>query len=169
MEVWKMVDGFHYEVSNLGRVRNTKTRHVLNASLDVVGYPYVTIYGDNARTCRKVHRLVSTAFLGPRPPGLQCNHINGIKTDNRVENLEWVTCLRNQQHASEIGLKAKGGNVNTAVLTDSEVRSILADTRSQVVLAAEYGVATQTINHIKRGRTWKHLSAIDAAVRAVKP
>lgn len=68
------------------------------------GYLRVTLSVDGKRRNLFVHHLIAEAFHGPRPDGLQLNHRNGIKTDNRPENLEYVTAKENMQHAIRTGL-----------------------------------------------------------------
>ena len=98
MEKWKKIDGFeNYSVSSEGRVRNDKTGRVLKNKL-VRGYQSVMLYP--GRKMMIVHRLVALAFI-PNPSNLpQVNHINEIKTDNRVENLEWCTAKHNINHGT---------------------------------------------------------------------
>lgn len=96
-EVWKPIPGHAgYEVSDQGRVRSFVrggTRY-LRLRLDTRGYYVVTL--GRAFQSKKVHHLVLLAFVGPRPKGYQCDHINTIRTDNRLENLHWVTPSGNQ-------------------------------------------------------------------------
>jgi len=97
-EEWKQVVGFqNYEVSNFGRVRNRYGK-ILNGSINKHGYHTVVLYKNKNQRRVMVHRLVAEAFLGKREVGKEINHINGIKTDNRVENIEWCTKSQNLLH-----------------------------------------------------------------------
>lgn len=96
-----------YEVSNMGRVRGLRryvkgkagSRMVINGrTLRPVmnkGYERVHLCNDGVLKNANVHSLVCTAFHGPCPPGMECMHINGIRTDNRAENLIWGTSAEN--------------------------------------------------------------------------
>ena len=92
-----------YEVSNLGRVSNY--RKVLKTYTLNSGYLAMKLVKDGGRKSVLLHRLVAEHFI-PNPENkLEVNHINGDKTDNRVENLEWVTSSENKKHALNTGLK----------------------------------------------------------------
>lgn len=93
---WKDVLGFegHYQVSYAGQVRNVQSGHVLRGSMRG-GYVNVSLYLDGVRHMRAAHQVVCQAFLGPSPIGHVPNHINGVRNDNRVENLEYVTRSQN--------------------------------------------------------------------------
>lgn len=113
-EVWKDIDGFpSYQVSDLGRVRNKNTLHIKAAQTDNDGYLKVTLVKvDGGTKCCKrktVHRLVAEAFLGGPHPDFQVNHINGVKDDNKVSNLEWVTGSENVKHAYNTKLRKPSG------------------------------------------------------------
>ena len=90
-EKWKRISTHpRYEVSNRGRIRNTKTGHVLSNTKTGNGYLKVNL-GTGPKCTQRVNRLVAFAFLGD-PPGdkVYCHHINHDPSDNRVENLQWV-------------------------------------------------------------------------------
>ena len=124
MEIWKKIEGFNnvYEVSSFGRVRSStrlvertnpnkpttnalytyKEREVKAFSTNK-GYLRIGLYLNGVKTNHQVHRLVSTAFINNLENKEQVNHINGIKDDNRVENLEWCTNLENFIHSVSMG------------------------------------------------------------------
>lgn len=165
-EIFKTVEGYsnRYEVSNYGRVITlfrgiTKLMH---PSFNTKKYLHVTLMKNKKRTCMKVHRLVATAFL-PNPNSLpEVNHKNGIKTDNSVTNLEWISSGDNQRHAYRIGLKKppnlSGENNNSSKLKLVDVISIrlmIANKVKQRSIAKMFGIANGTVNDIKMKRTWK--------------
>lgn len=116
-ETWMPVAGFaHYEVSSMGSVRRTSkpsNRHTAKEKLAPQmrgkGYFAVRLYtsGGDYTIC-SVHRLVAINFL-PKPETADfVNHKNGIKTDNRLENLEWVTAKENTAHSMSVLGKNRG-------------------------------------------------------------
>jgi hypothetical protein len=100
-EIWKDIEGIEdYEVSNNGRIKRKSDNKLLKPTLVGRGYPAINIKGKSYR----VHRLVAQSFISNSESKPQVNHINGIKTDNRAKNLEWVTDAENKQHAIKEGL-----------------------------------------------------------------
>ena len=98
-ERWKSIDGHPlYEVSSAGRVR--RGDFVFKTPIGSAGYPLVML---GNRKHYSVHRLVALAFLEKAPDCTQVNHINGIRSDNRLENLEWCTASQNVKHGFAMG------------------------------------------------------------------
>lgn len=118
MRLWADVPGWEgrYEVSNDGRVRSWAGKrgdeaepHALKQKIDRYGYLVVCLRSRSAGRIEypTVHRLVALAFIENPDEKPQVNHKNGVKTDNRVENLEWATNAENIQHAFDTGLISK--------------------------------------------------------------
>ena len=108
-EIWRSIKDYPgYEVSNLGRVRSFNFNRVRIKTLIThkpTGYIAVYLYKHNKIKNAKVHRLVAQAFI-PNPENKpQVNHIDGDKTNNKADNLEWCTPSENQRHANRTGLR----------------------------------------------------------------
>lgn len=118
-EIWKDVEEFNgvYKISNLGRLKSISrtVKHpkgscvlkekFLSQVINKKGYIEFQITYNGKHYSRKAHRLVADAFISNPLSLPQVNHINGDKTDNRVENLEWCNNSKNQRHAVRIGLR----------------------------------------------------------------
>ena len=108
MSEWKTIEGYSdYEISNKGEVRSFKFGkiRILKQSMSGYGYLKVMLCNNGEKKQLRVHQLVLETFIGPCPDGKECNHQNGIKSENQLSNLEWVTSSENIQHAVQTGLK----------------------------------------------------------------
>lgn len=173
-ETWKAVaDWPNYEASSFGRIRRLSTQRVLSPSTSRQGYLRVTLHGKSVA----VAKLVALAFLGPRPNGLQINHIDGIKANNRPENLEYCTSSENNKHAFRLGLnkggkdhglnrhpeaRLYGSKQHLARFTEDQVKTIRREyatgTTSYIKLAKRFNVHRDTIMQMVTGETWPHVS-----------
>lgn len=105
-EKWKTikVDGCNVNVSNMGRIKY-KTGQIVTGSDTLDGYKSIAIYKNKQKKHKRVHRLVATAFVPNPDSKSQINHIDGNKSNNRADNLEWMTNAENTKHAIDSGLR----------------------------------------------------------------
>lgn len=173
--MWKDIPGTKfYQVNRIGSVRSKDRVSICAGNyarkcsgktlspVSIKGYQYVNLSEFGKRKMFAVHRLVASTFIGSIPLGQTINHKNGMKHDNRVENLEIVTVQMNISHAIETGLtKRKGVSNPKSKLSEHEVLKIrkLLSTGilSSVKIAKLYGVGKAAIQKIKHRRTWRHI------------
>ena len=120
---WKTINGYDdYQVSDEGEVRSLKFGKTIirKPSTNMQGYFRVSLWQNGEEKHYKVHRLVLCAFVGPCPAGMEANHLDGDKSNNRLENLEWIPRSWNCAHAYRIGL----GNIK-AVLQFTKDRQFI--------------------------------------------
>lgn len=164
-EVWKDVIGYEsiYEVSNFGRVKSIKSKKekLLKGRDDSNGYLKVALYKNKTCIQKKIHRLVALVFIENPYNKKTVNHINGIKSDNRLKNLEWATYSENSKHSFDNNLQAprKGVENNKAKLTEHQVLEIrnYKGIFNTYELGIMYGVNNTTIGSILNRKTWKHI------------
>lgn len=174
-KIWKKIPNYSsYEISNYGEIKtfnwkNLGREAIITPALDGGGYLRTMLKRDDGIIHTiKVHRLVAMTFIENPENKPSVNHLNGIRNDNRVTNLEWCTQKENIKHSFNIGLSSNKGDKNPcATLTDDQVREILANyefgktgkkgmTKQQ--LADKYNTTFSVIKRIVQRRTWKHLS-----------
>lgn len=167
-EEWRAIPGYEgiYEASSLGRVRRivalrkARPPGVLRQHQNNWSCMHLHLYKDKVATNFHAHRLVAAAFLGMS--SLEVNHKNGDRTDNRLENLEYVTRAENVAHAMRMGLVARGERNGASRLTIDAVRAIrsryAAGGVSYWSLAREYGVTQMAVSKIVRRKTWAHVA-----------
>lgn len=177
-EIWKPVPGYKewYEVSNHGRVRSwhsndhrTENRRateprILSEGKSGKGYTKVVLcIPGQKKKGHLVHWLVAAAFISPRPEGYDINHKNGIKDDNRPENLEYVTRQENIRHKHHVLGKGRGSNAWRAKLTEEEVLEIVRLSKGGMTdreIGVKFGVTQHAVWRIVHGRNWSWLTGI---------
>lgn len=174
MEVFKEVKDYEgiYFVSNLGNVKSVdhyinnkhsskslKKGRVLKKFESVKGYLQTSLSKETKRFNTGIHRVVAIAFI-PNPENKpQVNHINGIKTDNRVENLEWCTNKENQIHAVKTGLcnPNYGDKHHNSKLTNEDAKNarVLFKTGvSNIELSKNYNISATAMSNILKNKTY---------------
>lgn len=160
-EEWKNIKGYsNYMVSNMGRVKNLNYNHtgrekILKSSVDKIGYMYVGLCKNGKVKYFKVHRLVAEAFYGEIPKGMQVNHINEIKTDNRLENLNLMTPKENCNWGTRnkrVAEKATNGKCSKPVLQiDKTTNEVIAEFPSLREVGRQLGFDNSTISMCCKG------------------
>ncbi len=146
-EVWKEIPGFDlYEASNMGNVRNRKTQRLLEKYQTKNGYERLTLRQSGKYVSRDVHRLVAQAFIPNPEEKNTVNHMNRVKNDNRVENLEWAT-------SSEQSLHARQEKYNDEYSSMGTVPEIIGDEEWRVIEPSGYSVSnTGCVRNDNTGR-----------------
>jgi len=170
MTEWRDIPGYEgfYAASDRGEIMRTMSRTsgkagTIRKTMPLNnGYLLMELSRKGEKRRYLVHQLVALAFLGEPADGLQINHINGIKTDNRLVNLEYVTAGDNQRHAYKIGLRSGDGVKNSqSKLTEDKVKRIRSRYAkgdiTQRQLAEDYGLCQQTIGNVITRKSWDHV------------
>ena len=153
-----------YDISDCGRVKrvrianNTFIGRILKPRPQKAGYLTIVVHKNSVRGTYLIHRLVAAAFIGPCPEGKEVNHIDGVKTNNRADNLEYVTSSENALHACKLGLMVNhvGEKHGMSKLTEKNIHAIrkLFGTMSHKEIGILFNVTRQTITSIYKGDTW---------------
>jgi hypothetical protein len=173
-EIWKPIEGYEgkYEISDHGRVRALYREGEYLARWGIAkmnfpakmmkicrtptGYNYVALSRDSVSIKYLIHRLVLANFIGHDER--QCNHKDGDKDNNHIDNLEYCTPLQNLRHCIDVLGKKRGERMAAAKLKEADIPNIRSDKRSLRLIAADYGVSLQQIHHIKTRKQWGWLA-----------
>lgn len=179
-EEWRTIPGWEgrYEASSRGRVRSLdreitdrrgQVRRIRGRCIRLVknksGYLYVNLHDNARRRFIRLHRCVLEAFKGRAPSSKHVTrHLNGVRTDNRIENLEWGTQKENMEDSVVHGTSNRGDRNGQAKVSRNDVCEIIARYRqggvTQAQLGEEYGVNHAQINRILSGKRWRWLTEL---------
>jgi len=166
-EIWRDIQGYekYYQVSNLGRVKSLQRKgvtkeYILKPLITKAGYHRVALLKNNKPKFFTIHRLLMLAFVPNLQNKDQINHIDGDKSNNVPDNLEWCNCLENRRHATEVLLVHCGENCKTSKLKEDQVLQIYNYAKEGVpgnYIARKFNVDLCTISSIRNSKSWKYL------------
>ena len=168
-EEWRTISHAEgYEVSSFGRIgswlprRNyapeTTERRILKLSVDKDGYARTTLYIKGNPRFFRVCRLVAEAWHGSPEEGQVVRHLDGSRDNDIPSNLRWGTPKENSADSKKHGTARRGEDINTCKLSEEAVIEILKSDKGPSELARQYGVTPGAISHIRKGRSWNHVS-----------
>jgi hypothetical protein len=175
---WRELPRFDgvYEISSDGRIRRAKNGaggayagQELAGQVDRLGYQRFNLRAPNGELKRiSAHISVLEVFVGPRPDKFDASHKNGVKLDNRLENLCWESSSDNHRRKLDHGTLVHSEKHKCSKLTTADVLNIRERLRSgerglKASLAREYGVSKTLIGWIEKRKAWPHASRLEAA------
>lgn len=166
-ETWRPIVGSDsYEVSNMGRVRSwivqrskrgskSSTYNILRPATHPKGYQHLVLGSRKSKTRKtvKVHHLVLLSFVGPRPRGRECAHLDGDPKNNYLKNLAWVTPKENSSHKYIHKTMSCRLNNESVLL----IRELASSGFRQSEISSLLLIKRPTINHIVNRKTWRHI------------
>lgn len=178
-EIWKDIEGFegYYKVSNCGRIKtiartvsvltrgNTKRIHpikekIKSTNISKFGYPMVGLTINDKTHQRYIHRLIALAFI-PKPDShgnYVVNHKNGVKSDNRIDNLEWTTSQENNVHAIKNSLRGYKTRITLEKINEIHRLKKIGNTAKEI--SEKFNVSIDTIYSIIRKQSYRCLGNV---------
>lgn len=163
---WRRIKGYEefYLVSDTGEVFSIRRAKKLKPAKSGDGYLQVYLCVNGKVKTKLIHRLIAKAFIFNPHNYPIINHLDGMKTNNNINNLEWCTSSENNKHAFKMGFQTnKGSKHPRSKLKEEdiwEVLELLSKGETQTSIAKKFGVDPTTISMIKTGLTWSHLTGI---------
>lgn len=159
-EYWTDIKGFpNYAVSNFGRVKNKVSTKVLKPQKDYKGYLRVRLYNQKVSQRFFIHRLLMEAFCGASSQTV--DHVNGVKSDNNLSNLRYLSREDNTRKASIGHTHSQGSKHHRASLAEKDVKQIKCLIKMGLSIqdiSKRYSITYDTVYGIKKGRTWNHVA-----------
>lgn len=156
MEEWRPVIGWPYAISSLGRVWSFHSQRVLLPKRNhAYGYLRITLCDSPRQKEAQISRLVATAFLRPPTPGEEADHIDEVTSNNRADNLRWLTVAKNRARRTI----PKGEERENAKLTASRVKRIRKTDNSAMdnIFAKQFGCSRETVRDARIHKRWRHV------------
>lgn len=178
IEIWKSIKGYegHYEISNYGRVKSLERLirfrgkkeyfrlypEIILKTGNIKNYLIVNLCINGYSKYYYIHFLVANTFIGKRPRGLDISHKDGIKSNNHIDNLEYVTTSENCKNTFRLGYKSfHGENHPMSKLKEEQILEIRRWYHKHKIFMSElaigYKVTPQNINRIIKRKTWRHI------------
>lgn len=170
-EIWKEIKDYEglYQISNIGQVKSLKRmvvrnnnrpqlveEKILKPTVNKNGYMFICLYKNGVKKRCQVHRLVAEAFYGEIPKGMQVNHINEIKSDNRLENLNLMTPKENTNWGTAIQRRIEkliNGKKSKSVLQiDKNTNKVIAEFPSIREVERQLGISNSHISKCCLGK-----------------
>jgi hypothetical protein len=168
----RKIKDFDYAVSKSGRVYSFKAGRFLKPSVGRKGYMRVTLYNNNVQETHLVHRLVAIYWIPNPEDKPTVNHIDGDKSNNSVENLEWATYSENNTHALETRLKINTGKVLDDTTAHTLFKMVMGGTRKKDIIQIlgitegqyRWFVYSDTYKHIRDEYDWENRPLKSASI-----
>lgn len=155
----KKIEGFNYFIDEQGNLFNSKG-HQMKWYTNKDGYKCATVIREDTgeRATLRRCRAIALCFI-PNPENKpQVNHINSIRDDDRIENLEWVTASENKRHGVENNPEIHKGQAEIGYEEAHKICALIQDGLRSIDISELTGVSKDTIDHISKGKTWREVS-----------